>query len=233
MRRQHFNWTYLVISILLIMYGGINVFRFFNRNNTMFYISLAALAIGVIMLITYVVLSNIKTQKQIDKSEDIYEEEQFESEEEVITKITNETNNRPTTYYNDSPSRSSDYKPVSSSLNDFSAYVKRVGYGPVLDVRGNRIRDMRTNTYYRIENKKVYIEGSGLVYEIVGNSIKHAFGGYLYEKSGDNINKVFGGYFASINGNYLKKYDLSEEYEITDRLTTTQLLVVVVLLFGE
>lgn len=232
MRRQHFNWTYLVISILLIMYGGINVFRFFNKNNTMFYISLAALAIGVIMLIAYVVLSNIKTQKQIVKSEDIYEEEQIESEEEVIAKITSETNNRPSTY-NDSPSRSSDYKPVSSSQYDFSAYVKRVGYGPVLDIRGNRIRDMRTNTYYRIENKNVYIEGSGLVYEIVGNSIKHAFGGYLYEKSGDNINKVFGGYFASISGNYLKKYDLSEEYEITDRLTTTQLLVVVVLLFGE
>ena len=111
-------------------------------------------------------------------------------------------------------------------------YVKKVGYGPVLRVTGNRILDMRSNTYYRVQGSIVSQDGSGQVFEINGNRIRSAFGGYLYEISGSNINKVFGGFYASISGNYIALFDLSEKYETTGSLNQKQLLVVAALLFG-
>ena len=111
-------------------------------------------------------------------------------------------------------------------------YVKKVGYGPVLRVTGNRILDMRNNTYYRVQGSIVSQDGSGQAFEINGNRIRSAFGGYLYEISGSNINKVFGGFYASISGNYITLFDLSEKYETTGSLNQKQLLVVAALLFG-
>ena len=113
-----------------------------------------------------------------------------------------------------------------------TSYVKLIGYGPVLRVEGNRILDMRTSTYYRIENNVVNQEGYGIRYEINGNKIRDAFGSYLYEISGSNINKVFGGFYASISGNYLTLFDSSKKYEMTDSLSKKQLLIVAALLFG-
>lgn len=120
----------------------------------------------------------------------------------------------------------------SSSYSYSTSYVKLVGYGPVLRVEGNRIVDMRSNTYYRIEENVVMQDGAGIRYEIRGNQIKDAFGSYLYEISGSNINKVFGGFYASISGNYITVYDLSSKYEMTDSLSKKQILVVAALLFG-
>ena len=121
----------------------------------------------------------------------------------------------------------------SPSYSYSTVYVKQVGYGPLLRVEGERIIDMRTNTYYRLENNMVMQEGYGPVFEIRGNQIKDAFGGYLYEISGSNINKVFGGFYASISGNYITLYDLSIKYEMTDSLSKRQLLAVAALLFGK
>ena len=112
-------------------------------------------------------------------------------------------------------------------------YVKQVGHGPLLRFDGNRILDMRTNTYYRIEGNMVNQEGYGPVFEIRGNQIKNAFGGYLYELSGSNINKVYGGFYASISGNYITLYDLSVKYETTDSLSRNQTLAAAALLFGK
>lgn len=47
------------------------------------------------------------------------------------------------------------------------------------------------------------------------------------------IGTVFGGFYASISGNYITVHDLSVKYEMTDRLSKTQLLAVSALLFGK
>ena len=111
--------------------------------------------------------------------------------------------------------------------------MKKVGYGPILEIRGNRIKDMRTLTYYRIEGEHIYEEGGGIRYSIYGNQIKDTFGGYMYELSGSNINKVFGGFYASISGSYITKYDNSEKYEVTCSLNKSQTLLIAILVFGK
>lgn len=121
----------------------------------------------------------------------------------------------------------------SSSYSYSTVYVKQVGYGPALRVEGDRIIDMRTNTYYRLENNVVMQDGYGPVFEIRGNQIRDVFGGYLYEISSSNINKTFGGFYASISGNYITLYDSSIKYEMTDSLSKRQMLAIVALLFGK
>jgi len=113
-----------------------------------------------------------------------------------------------------------------------NAYVKRLGYGPVLRVEGAEILDMRSNTYYRIEGNYVKRMGSGPVFEISGNRIRAAYGSYLYEISGTSISKVYGGFYASVNGNFINLFDLSVQYEMSGSLNNTQILVVAALLFG-
>ena len=123
-------------------------------------------------------------------------------------------------------------RPIPNHYQSYSTvYVKKVGYGPIVRVEGNRIIDMRSNTYYHLENGFLYQDGYGTRYEIRGNQIRDAFGGYLYELSGSNINKVFGGFFASISGNYITTYNLSDKFEMTDPLSKQQLLAVTVLIF--
>ena len=87
-------------------------------------------------------------------------------------------------YYND------DYRPSSRNYDSYYGYVKLVGYGTIIDINGNRIRDMRDNTYYRIEGDAVYSDYGGLTYIISGNSIKSIGGHYLYDVSCGNINKT-------------------------------------------
>ena len=113
------------------------------------------------------------------------------------------------------------------------AYIKKVGYGPILRVSEEQILDMRSNTYYTIDGNIVKQNGYGPVYEIRGNMIKKAFGSYLYEISGSNVSKVYGGYYASFSGHYLQLNDLSEKYEFTDSLSLKQNLVVIAIIFGD
>ncbi|MCR5184632.1 MAG: hypothetical protein K6C32_00925 [Bacilli bacterium] len=136
-------------------------------------------------------------------------------------------------YKTTSEHKETTYKRSSYSIYDVDdIYVKKVGYGPILRVTGNRILDMRSNTYYRLQGNMLNQEDSGPIFEINGDRIKSAFGGYLYEISGSNINKVFGGFYASISGNYIALYDLSEKYETTGSLNKKQLLIIAALLFG-
>ena len=112
-----------------------------------------------------------------------------------------------------------------------TAYVKLVGYGPLLRVEGSRILDMRNSTYFRIDGDTVYQDGYGLRFEIRGNQIRDAFGGYLFELNGSAIHKAFGGFYAAVSGNYITLYDGSAKYEMTDSLSKKQILVVAALLF--
>ena len=228
MRRQRAEWTFVVISILCIMYGAFFGIKKYNEDRTFFIVSLVICLVGVAMFITYftLYLISFKRKKTTKKENVVVEEEPIEEEiQETPQKVV-------------PPKR--DYEYVSSHStrrssiydDDYSSgYVKLVGHGPVLEISGNRIRDMRNNTYYRIQDNYVYQDGGGVIYEISGSKIRSISGGYLYEISGSSINKTFGGFFASISGNYITKYDSSIKYETTCSLNTKQLLVVAALLF--
>ena len=228
MRRQRAEWTFVVISILCIMYGAFFAIKKYNEDKTFFIVSLVICLVGVVMFITYftLYLISFKRKKATKKENVVVEETQIEAEkQEEPQKVV-------------PPKR--DYEYVSSHStrrssiyddNYSSGYVKLVGHEPVLEISGNRIRDMRSNTYYRIQDNYVYQDGSGVIYEISGSKIRSISGGYLYEMSGSSINKTYGGFFASISGNYITKYDSSIKYETTCSLNTKQLLVIAALLF--
>ncbi len=236
MRRQRLIWSFLVVSILFIAYGTYFSFRKFSTNKVHFYIALTIAIIGALMLATYLIFylidsiqrKNVKknTPPKVETVEEPVEEVEEPKEEKPEPK----EESKP--YRNDTDHVSS-FTPRRTSSSDYggTVYVKRVGYGPVLEISGNRIRDMRNNTYYRIDGNYVYCDSGGLVFEISSNRIRHISGGYLYEISGSSINKIYGGFYASISGNYITLYDSSEKYEITDSLSRSKLLVMAALLF--
>ena len=238
MRKQHFAWTFLVTSLVLSGYGLFSVIYSTTHGETVPVLGIIFLSVGAVLLVVYlsllvvdIVMKRKAGKKEVTvASEEERIEEVKETPKEPVKKESSEVKPSPR------PVRK-DYEYVrnrSEYDTDYGTiYVKRVGYGPILRVEGNRILDMRTNTYYRIQDRQVFQEGSGPVYEIYGDKIKRAFGGYLYEISGSNINKVFGGFFASVSGNYLTKYDLSEKYEIIGTLNKKQLLAITALIFGE
>ena len=162
------------------------------------------------------------------------EEEKIEEDEEIKeeTKVV-EDKPKPSIYRYDDIEYVPSSRSSSSIYDSYTSYVRKVGYGPILEINGNRIKDMRNNIYYRNEKGKIYQDGGGLIYDISSNRIRSIYGNQLYEISGNNINKVFGGYYASISGNYLTKYDGSEKYELGDRYSSNMLLLIAVLVFGE
>ena len=228
MRRQRAEWTFVVISILCIMYGAFFAIKKYNEDRTFFIVSLVICLVGVAMFISYFTLNLIsfKRKKNTKKEEIIVEEKHVEEEkQEEPQKVI--PPKRDYEYVSSHSSRKSSIYDDNYS----SGYVKLVGHGPVLEISGNRIRDMRSNTYYRIQDNYVYQDGSGVIYEISGSKIRNVSGGYLFEISGSSINKIYGGFFASISGNYITKYDSSIKYETTCSLNTKQLLIIAALLF--
>ena len=212
------------------MYGSYFAITKYNEDKTFFIVALAISLVGVAMLIFYSTLYILSFKRsKSTKKEDIVEKpepvEEKVQEHDTPQKVT--TPKRDYEYVSTrSPSRRSTYD------DDYSSgYVKLVGYGPVLEISGNRIKDMRNNVYYRIQDNYVYQDGGGVIYEISGNKIRSAFDGYLFEISGSSINKVFGGFYASISGNYITKYDSSIKYEVSFSINTRQLLVVAAILF--
>ena len=235
-RKQYLPWLIMVIGVIGTAYGTHLLIYHFNKGNGLNVLALALLILGIvclaftILLLVSIHLSQKKKKNSVEEpnKEDepqVVEEQPKVEEEKPAPKI--ERKREETTYV---PKEKRNYN--SSSSYASTSYVKLVGYGPLLRIEGNRIIDMRSNTYYRIENNIVNQDGYGIRYEINGNQIRDAFGGYLYEISGSNINKVFGGFYASISGNYLTLFDLSKKYEMTDSLSKKQLLVVAALLFG-
>ena len=238
MKRHHVIWSIAVLGIIGTAYGMFSLIYNATHGKSLSLLGLTLFVAGIVFLATFIVLYILSLKKKKENDVAPPPEEEPVVEEEVETNTPEEepvSTPAPT-----SPSEKIEYVPStdngyesSSTSYTSTVYVKQVGYGPILRVEGNRILDMRTSTYYRIENHVVMQEGSGLIFEIRGNQIKNAFGGYLYEISGSNINKVFGGFYASISGNYITLYDLSVKYEMTDSLSKKQLLVIAALLFGK
>lgn len=237
MRRQHFAWTFLTLSVVLLIYGIYSLLYSAVHDEDMPILGLVFLIAGVVLSIVYItllVISYIQKNKKPVVVENVVVEEKVEEpvveakvEEKPVTEkeVGHVDTYIPKGYVNRSRyDRDDDY--------GSTIYVKLVGYGPVLRVTGSEVLDMRSNTYYRIQGNMINKDGSGPAFEISGNKIRVAFSSYLYEISGDNVNKVFGGYYASFNGAYLQTYDLSQKYEITGSLNIKQKLAVVALLFG-
>ena len=242
MRRIYLVWSIAVFGVIGTVYGAYSLIYASNHGKELPIYGILLLIFGSIALITFLVLyiiSFIQEKKRKKNKpaptptieEIVAEEEAFEPTIEEVKSTPSRKSEPKEEEYEPRPQRT--YSSSSSSYYASTAYVKEVGYGPLLRVEGNRIIDMRTNTYYRIENNMVMQDGYGPVFEIRVNQIKDAFGGYLYEISGSNINRVFGGYYASISGNYITLFDLSKKYEMTDSLSKRQILVVAALLFGK
>lgn len=238
MRRQYFAWTYLVLAIVLTAYGGYSVISSASQQKDIPVLGLVFFIVGLALLVLFAILCVVSlfqkkkapVLEEANKPEVVeekVEEPVIEEKEEEEPTPLEETS--PKTYHKDVTYQSN--RTVSRSYLG-SAYIKKVGYGPVLRVEEEEILDMRSNTYYRLEGDIVKQSGSGPVFEISGNRIKLAFGGYLYEISGGSVYKTYGGYYASISGGYLQTHDLEEKYEISGSLTLKQQLAVVALLFG-
>ena len=233
MRRITLPWTITVVSVLMILYGGYFTITKYKVDDVFFITSLIVLIVGFIifslMVAYYISLERSRAKRMKEKQKEA--EERIKEEEPTYKKetIVSEVKREPRVYQKPS-SKNDDY--YSSSISSHG-YIKKVGYGPVLEISDNRIRDMRNNEYYTIEGNYIYLNGGGLAYEISNNRIRSVGSTYLYEISGNNINKVFGGFFASISGNYLTKYDSSEKYEIGFEVNKSQLLLITVLLFGK
>ena len=243
MRRQRFVWAFLALAIVLTAYGSFSFIQNLNQGKGVFVPGLTLLIIGGVMLLLclvfYLLSRRGKTKEEAFVPEPEKEEKPVVREEE---KKESEPKGRPS----ETPCPAEKMAPASfdssyirkPSISRYdrddseNAYVKKIGYGPVLRVTGSEILDMRTNTYYRIEGSVVNQSGYGPMFEISGNRIRAAFGGYLFEISGDNVSKTFGGYFATFNGGFLQTNDLSERFEITGPLSLRQRLAVVALLFG-
>lgn len=232
MRRQHFYWTFIVLALVLTIYGGYTLFYNLNHGNEFSILSLVFLILGTFLLVLFLILHLLSAKKK-DNQEPIQVEEEPESNPEPHEEPQQVHKEEPVSSKNINNNNRVIYRRGGSSIYDVDdIYVKKVGYGSLLRVTGNRILDMRTNTYYRIQGNMVNQDGGGPAFEISDSRIRSAFGGYLYEISGNNINKVFGGFYASVSGNYITLFDSSEKYETTGSLNQKQLLVVVALLFG-
>ena len=241
MRKQYLVWIIAVFGIVGTVYGASSLIYSLNHGKGLYIPALVLLICGAFALLLFLVLFTISyfqdkknRKEQAPLEAEILEEKEVEPVKQEEPKPLEKPEPKPEPKDEVEYIQRSERTPSSSSYYSVStAYVKQVGYGPLLRVEGNRILDMRSNTYYRIEGNMVMQEGSGPVFEIRGNQIKNAFGGYLYELSGSNINKVYGGFYASISGNYITLYDLSIKYEMTDSLSKSQTLAVVALLFGK
>ena len=251
MRKQHFAWTFLVCALVATIYGGYSVISHLSSGTKLSVWGLVLFIAGLVMLVIFsslLIVDRIKKSKAPKQEQEVVEQKQEEPaptveepKKDSAQDVPDTREEKPAPVEKERSARvQRDYEYVSASRPSRSrydsdggtAYVKKVGYGPVLRVSGNRFLDMRSNTYYHIQGHVIYQDGSGPVFEIYGRQIKSAFGGYLYEISGSNINKVYGGYFASISGNYITVYDLSDKYEVTSSLSLEQYLVVAALLFG-
>ena len=250
MRRQHFEWSFVVLGLVLTIYGAYSLIYNYANNKDIPGLGIAFLIVGVTLLLLYVGLFIVSlfqkknrlveqdqpVEEPINEQVSTNEDAKEKIEEEQIEKETFEDEAEEDDSFDDEyiPRERVNYQRNRSIYDSDggSGYVKKVGYGSVLRIENNRILDMRTNTYYVIEGNVVSELGSGPVFEISGNRIKLSFGSYLYEISGNNVNKVFGGFYASFNGNYLQTNDLKHVYEISFSLSTKQRLAVVALLFG-
>ncbi len=228
-----------MVAIVLSIYGGYSLIYNLSHQKNISILGLVFFIVGTVMLVVFLILYIIsffqkKKNKVVEQMVEPKVEEEPQIEEIKEPEPVEKEDEEPEPETISVPRRDVKYEPVRNkrSFSGGSAYIKKVGYGPVLRVEEEEILDMCTNTYYRIEGNIVKRSGSGPVFEISGNRIRDAFGSYLFEISGGNVNKIYGGYYASISGSSIQIYDLSERYEISGYLNLKQQLAVVAILFG-
>ena len=231
MRRERLAWTYLVITALLLAYGGYTAIYHHDKNRALFISGIVAFFIGLAMLIIYVVLRFAKKKKD---PEAMPEEKKEEAVDATMIEPIKKVSMEKEIVLEEVAHVKAPRQGYSNRTTDVArGYVRHMGHGPVLEVQGMRIRDMRSNIYYRIDGSYVYSEQGGLSFELQGNRIKSLAGAGLFELQGDQLRRVFGGAFASVNGAYITTYDGLEKYECPSDLNRSQLLVVAALLFNE
>lgn len=238
-RKQYIDWLAAVFGIFGTVYGAYLLVWHYRRGNGILPVAMILFVTGVISLVFAIVLLTsrfIVNKRKKNNTTPLQEEIEAEIEEDKIEEPQQEIKEPQQEVPLKKPKRTykekSDYvERPQPSYSYSTVYVKLVGHGPILRIEGSRILDMRDNSYYRIEGNIVHKEGYGPYFEIRGSQIRESFGGYLFEISGSNINKIYGGFYASISGNYITIHDLSRKYEMTDSLSTKQLLVVSALLF--
>ena len=181
MRRQHFEWTFVVLALVLTIYGAYSVIYNVTHQKDIALLGLIFLIMGSIMLIIYLVLFIIsfiqrKNNKAVEeeiidapviekveekpteeepKKEEVKEEPKV-VEEEVDEETEIEEDDEDEVDYSDEVDYVYEYEPVPPRRSyDRTVYVSKSGYGVVLRVTGSEILDMRTNTYYVIEGNMV------------------------------------------------------------------------------
>ena len=239
MRRESIKWTYMVLSLILVIYGLYFVISGAINGKEIPVMAIVALAFGGLMLIIYTVLIvvdaiNKKLHKNDEKVEENkeselkldLEEEKVEVQEPKKVEIIAEKPAKP-------QQNQSSYIKKEKGFTPCYGYISELGQGIILEINGYYIRDMRDNRYYRIDGNYVYSESGGLSYIIEGNVIKSISRGYLYEICGSGVYKTYGGYYASFSGGHISIYDNSKIYSYSDSLTTEYKLAIAVILFGE
>lgn len=234
MRKQYFKWSWFVLGLVLSVYGAFSLIYNSTHNKDFSVLGLVFLIVGLVLLISYFILLTISVIQTKD-SKNIKEtkighfepvapekiEDPKKEEKPVINKSVNYT-------HVDRPAKSTR---AIREFNGGSGYVKKIGEGPIIRISEEEILDMRSNTYYQIEDNYVKQMGYGPVFEFVGNRIKLAYGEHLLELTGSNIYKIYGGFYASISGGFLKTHDLSQQFEIPSNLNKYQILTIAALLF--
>ena len=96
MRRDRIAWTYKVVAILLIMYGGFFVIYDHDKDKSIFIFSIIALVVGVLMLAIYVGVYFYSKNKKVEPKEEVPNEveqveekkkENIAEEKKVITTL--------------------------------------------------------------------------------------------------------------------------------------------------
>lgn len=242
MRKQTLPWIILVIAILASTYGLFLFVRELIMNQKVFIGALTAFLIGMGLLLFYLItyIHSNRTKGNKGKPEEDKKEQEViepvEKQEDAAPQINIEVEKEEEASHENvvrRPNVASDYpSSYTTRTPSVSGYVKEVGRGPIFEINGNQLRDMRSNTYYSLNGNYVYRQGSGMIYRIEGNRIISLNGTPLFELSGSNIHKVFGGYYASIRGDYITKHDLSEKYEMTSSFAPNMMLLIGALLFA-
>ena len=151
-----------VFGIVATVYGGYTLIYHFNHSNKLSVYSLVLLILGSISLLLFLSIyipsyfaRKKKKEEPLPPTENNSVEEEVEKTLVEEEKPTPSINPEPKIEYEEPSPRPQRERVSSSSSYVSTVYVKQVGYGPLLRIEGNRIIDMRTNTYYRIENNMV------------------------------------------------------------------------------
>lgn len=171
MKRLGFYWGFLALAIVLVAYGGYSFLDNLGAGREVPLLGKAFLIAGILLLLAFftLLLVGFIQKKKNAKKETLKPEEKVEEPQQSEEEVGAEAKEAPVEEKDIAPKDSHALsekvgyvrrEPI-SRFQGGSAYVKKVGYGPVLRVEEDEIVDMRSNTYYRIEGNMVKTLGGG------------------------------------------------------------------------